>query len=189
MDLAETTHDKESFNRVVTLTRNWRGIALVSRTPVEMAGLCYVLVRLRAFDELYGMLQKTICLVACVEGMPKVIDLSCGYYLARAGFLELAAYFILSGILYCMQRSHRAPIWRYQFELWTVKIRLGQWKEAEQWLSSTWEKLSMRAHLQAGSFNVWKQSGDLGEFVQANSCIPSCKLLYRRRPFCGSKEI
>lgn len=162
MDITETAHELKAFGKIVRLARAWCGIALESGTPIEMAALCCVFVRLKAFDEL--------------ERMPQENHLSCGYYLARAGFLRTAAQYILSGIHYCEQHMPKAPIWRYQLELLTVKIRLGQWKEAEHWLSNTWEGLSTRSdHLPAGKFDLWKQSGELGEFrMSLASLLSDC---------------
>ena len=148
MDIAERS---DIYRKIVELARAWRDTALVSRTSLEMAALCCMLVRLREF--------------ATLDEMPQENHLSCGYYLGRAGFLQLAVYFITSGIHYCEKLIPESSIWRYHLELWTLKMRLGQWKEAEQWLSITWDRLSTRVdHLPAGEFDIWKQSGELGEF-------------------------
>lgn len=162
LDITETAHELKAFGKIVRLARAWCDIALESGTPIEMAALCCVFVRLKAFDKL--------------ERMPQENHLSCGYYLARAGFLRTAAQYILSGIHYCEQHMPKAPIWRYQLELWTVRIRLGQWKEAEHWLSNTWEGLSTRSdHLPAGKFDLSKQSGELGEFrMSLASLLSDC---------------
>ncbi len=151
MNTTMVSRDEEAFNKAVQLAREWCDKALISRTPIEMAALCCVLVKLRAIDKL--------------DEMPQDNHLSCGYYLARTGSLQLAEYFILSGIHYFEQKVPKAPIWRYHLELWTVRIRLGQWKEAEHWLSMTWETLSERSNdFPGGGFDIWKQSGELGEF-------------------------
>lgn len=162
MDVTETAHELKVFGEIVRLARAWCDIALKSKTPIEMAALCCVLVRLRALDKL--------------DTMPQENHLSCGYYLARAGFLKTAAQFIMSGIHYCEQHMPEAPIWRYHLELWTVRIRLGQWKEAEHWLFNTWERLSTRSdHLPAGTFDFWKQSGELAEFrMNLASLLSDC---------------
>ena len=162
MNTTERVQDKESFDEVVRLARKWCDEALISRSPVEMAALCCVLVRLRALDEL--------------DKMPQEHHLSCGYYLARTGSLQLADYFILSGIHYYEQNEPEAPIWRYHVELWTVRIRLGQWKEAEHWLSMTRETLSKRFYdLPTDKFKVWKHSGEFGEFrLLIGSLLSDC---------------
>ncbi len=162
LNTTERVQDKESFDEVVRLARKWCDKALISRTPIERAALCCVLVTLRALDELIEMPQEN--------------HLSCGYYLARTGSLRLADYFISSGIRYYEQNEPEVPIWRYHVELWTVRIRLGQWKEAEHWLSMTWETLSKRSNeLSRDKFDVWKRSGELGEFrLLIGSLLSDC---------------
>ena len=151
MDAAEKMRDRKSFNKCAQLARDWCDVALKSRRQMEMAALCCVHVRLKAFDDLDTISQES--------------HLTCGYYLARAGVLRHAVYFLSSGIAYCEQNLPKLPIWRYHIELWSVRMRLGQWKVAEKWLSATWERLATRDnYLPAGGFDLWKQSGDLGEF-------------------------
>ena len=151
MDIAEIDQSETSREQIEKLARAWRDTALVSRTPLEMTALCAVLVRLREF--------------ATLDEIPQENHLCCGCCLSRAGYLQLAVRFISSGIHYCEQYVPKAPIWRYHFELWTVRMRLGQWIEAERWLSITWEKLLTRRNpLPAGAVDLWKQSGELGEF-------------------------
>ena len=162
MDTTEIAHNRDSFDQATQLTRAWCETALVSRTPIEMAALCCVIVRLRAFDKL--------------ENMPQETHLSCGCYLARAGFLNLAVFFLSSGIRHCEEILPKTLNWRYHLELMTVKMRLGQWKEAEHWLSVTWERLSARKdHVPADEFDLWKHSGELGEFrLNLASLLSDC---------------
>ena len=162
MDFVETTHGQETTDGLVRLTRKWCDTALASRAPVEMAALCCVLVKLRAFDKL--------------DGMPQEYHLSCGYYLARAGFSQLATRYIFSGINYYRQEVPKAPTWRYYLEFWTTKMSQGHWAEAELWLSNTWKHLSMRASdTPDGGFDLWKLSGDLAEFkLNTTSLLSDC---------------
>ena len=95
MDTTETVHNRDSFDQAAQLTRAWCETALASRTPIEMAALCCVIVRLRAFDKL--------------EKMPHETHLSCGCYLARAGFLTLAEFFLSSGIRHCEENLPKTP--------------------------------------------------------------------------------
>jgi len=162
MDVVETAHDQEKADKIAQVMREWCDTALKSRTPIEMAALCSVLVRLRAFDEL--------------DGMPQEHHLMCGYYLVRNGFQQLAPQFILSGIHYCAQEMPGAPIWRYYVEFWTVVINQGQWDEAESWLLSACEDLLERNNtLPGGGLDMWKYSGELGEFtLNVTSLISDC---------------
>ena len=168
MEIAETACDFKTLDQNVRLTRDWCDKASVSRTPIEMAALCCALVRLRAWDELDEMPQKN--------------HLSCGYHLARAGFLQMAARFIMSGIYYCEQHMPKAPMWRYHLELWTVSMRLGQWNQAELWLSNTWVRLSKRRNLlPSDGLDLWKQSGELGEFrLTLASLLSDCYIAQGR---------
>lgn len=78
--------------------REWCDIALVSRTPIELAASCCVLVRLSAFQDL--------------DTTPQGHHLMCGHYLSRRGMQQLASQFILSGVHYCEQETPEEPIWR-----------------------------------------------------------------------------
>jgi len=162
MDVVETADDQETADKIVQLMREWCNTALKSRTPLEMAALCSVLVRLRAFDEL--------------NEMPQEHHLMCGYYLARTGFQQLAPQFILSGIHYCVQEMPGAPIWRYYLEFWTVAINQGHWDEAESWLLSAYTDLRQRKNtLPGGGLDMWRYSGELGEFTMSvTSLISDC---------------
>lgn len=162
MDIVETAHNQETADKVVQCMREWCDTALKSRTPIEMAALCSVLVRLRAFDEL--------------DTMPQEHHLMCGYYLARTGFQLLAPQFILSGIHYCAQEMPGAPIWRYYLEFWTIAINQGHWDEAESWLLSACEDSWQRNNtLPGGGLDMWKYSGELGEFMlNVTSLISDC---------------
>lgn len=152
MDVVETTHKQETAEKIVHLMKEWCDIALKTRTPIEMAALCSILVRLQAFDEL--------------NEMPQEHHLMCGYYLARIGCQQLAPQFILSGIHYCAQEMPGAPIWRYYSELWTVAMNRGHWDEAESWLWSACEGLWKRDYtLPGGGLDMWKYSGELEEFT------------------------
>ncbi len=162
MDVVETAHDQENADKIAQVMREWCNTALKSRTPIEMAALCSVLVRLRAFDE--------------VDGMPQEHHLMCGYYLVPNRFQQLAPQFILSGIHYCAQEMPGAPIWRYYVEFWTVAINQGHWDEAESWLLSACEDLLQRNNtLPGGGLDMWKYSGELGEFtLNVTSLISDC---------------
>ncbi len=175
MDVTEIARDRKSFDQAMRLTRAWCEEALLSKTPMEMAALCCVLVRLRDFDKL--------------DEMPRENHLSCGCYLSRAGFLRPAALFLLSSIRHWEQEMPKAPIWRYHLELMTVKMRLGQWKEAEHWLSVTWARLLVRRnHVSAGEFDFWKQSGELGEFrLNLASLLSECYIA--RGLFVGARQM
>ena len=58
LNITEAAHETEIFDQVALLTRKWCTTALASKTPIEMAALCCVLVKLRAFDELEKMPQE-----------------------------------------------------------------------------------------------------------------------------------
>ena len=131
--------------------RDWCDTALVLRSPIELAVLCCVLVRLKAFKEL--------------DTMPQRYHLTCGHYLARSGMPQLASQFILSGIHYCEQETPEEPIWRYYLEFWTIAMSQGYWDEAESWLSSACKDIWRRSEaIPDGGRDVLQQSGELEEY-------------------------
>lgn len=158
---AEASHDVEGMEQVAKLAKEWCAKTLLSDSK-KLAALCCVLVKVHAFDEL--------------RNLPTESHLVCGYHLARAGFLQLAERFLVSGLRYNEQEMPDVPVWRYHLELWTVRMRLGHWEDAEQWLLDTWQGLSTRTNdLPAGEFDFWKLSGEFGEFkLNLASLLSDC---------------
>ena len=144
MNAAEALQKRDTFERISRVTGIWRDKAMKSRSSIEMAALCCVLVRLRALDELYRLPEKHY--------------LSCGYYLARAGHLTVAEIFISMGVQYYERWLPQVPMWRYRLELCGVKMRLGQWEETARWLSSEWK-----------CFDTTKNDGSRGPFEKKKS--------------------
>ncbi|KAL8698345.1 MAG: hypothetical protein Q9201_006625 [Fulgogasparrea decipioides] len=144
MNLVEAMHEHDSISQVVELLKYWCTRALQSRTPIEMAALCSALVRIRAFGKL--------------EEMPKEYHLSCGYYLSRGGYNRHAARFLVSGIYSHQRYMSGVLIWRYYVELWTVKMRQGQWGDVEIALSNTRKNLARE--LADGGNDSFEQAGE-----------------------------
>lgn len=160
MEIAERIHDQGTIEKILQLMREWCDTALVSRSPIELAVLCCVLVRLRAFQEL--------------DTIPQGYHLMCGHYLSRSGIQRLASQFILSGIHYCEQETPKEPIWRYHLEFWTIAISQGYWDEAESWLSSACKDIWRRSKAQPdGGPDFSQQSGELEEYKFTLSTLPS----------------
>ena len=151
MEIAEGIHDQGTTAEILHLTREWCDTALVSRSPIERAVLCCVLVRLKANQEL--------------DTIPQGYHLMCGHYLSRSGMPQLASQFILSGIHYCEQETPDEPIWRYYLEFWTTAISQGYWDEAESWLSSACKDVWRRSGtLPDGDHDAMQQSTELEEY-------------------------
>ena len=150
MSATEVLQERDTFERITRVTEIWRDKAMASGSSIEMAALCCVLVRLRAFDELYRL--------------PEEHYLSSGYYLARAGYLTVAEIFLSMGIQYYERALPRVPMWRYHLELCGVKMRLGKWEETLRWLSSKWMSFdSVKNDIPGGTFEKNK-SGEYGEY-------------------------
>ena len=158
---SEAAHDIDGVEQAVKLGKEWVEKCLMSHFQ-NLAALCCMLVKIQAFDELHKL--------------PTERHLACGYYLARAGFLQLAECFLVSGLQYNEQEMADVPMWRYHLELWTIRLRLGQWEDAEQWLLSTWHGLSTRTNdLPPGEFDYWRLSGEFGEFkLNLASLLSDC---------------
>ncbi|KAL8788302.1 MAG: hypothetical protein Q9195_007358 [Heterodermia aff. obscurata] len=150
MNFIEVLQERDTFERITRVTETWRDKAMASGSAIEMAALCYVLVRLRAFDRLYML--------------PEEHYLSCGYYLARAGYLSIAEIFISTGIQYYERWLPQVPMWRYQLELCGVKMRLGQWEETTRELSSKWNSFDVVKNDKIGSPFQKNKSGEYGEY-------------------------
>ncbi|KAG6994065.1 hypothetical protein G7Y79_00047g082910 [Physcia stellaris] len=160
MDIAERAHDQEAIDEILRLMREWCDRSSLSKTPIELAALCCVLVRLRAFQEL--------------DKVPQSYHLMCGHFLSRSGMPQLASQFILSGIHYCEQESPNEPIWRYYLEFWTIAIGQGYWDEAELWLSSACKDVWQRSGtLQDGAPEVMHQYTELDEYKVALATLLS----------------
>ena len=160
MDIAERAHDQEGIDEILRLMREWCDRALLSKTPIVLAALCCVLVRLRAFQEL--------------DKVPQSYHLMCGHFLSRSGMPQLASQFILSGIHYCEQETPNEPIWRYYLEFWTIAIGQGYWDEAELWLSSACKDVWQRSGaLQDGAPEVMHQYTELEEYKVALATLLS----------------
>ncbi|KAL8910108.1 MAG: hypothetical protein Q9171_004569 [Xanthocarpia ochracea] len=144
LGLAEISQDHGAMGQIVGLLEDWCGIALRSNTPIELAALCFVLVKVRAMDEL--------------ERVPQDYHLSCGYYLSRAGFLQKAEHFLLSGINFHEGRTAGAELWRYSVELWTVQSRQGHWSEVDVALVDTLKTLPKK--LEHGKYSFFERSGE-----------------------------
>ena len=158
---AEVAHDVEGMEQFVKCAKEWCAKSMTSDFK-KLEAVCCVFVKLQAFDELHKV--------------PTENNLACGYYLARAGFFRLAERFLESGLQYNEQKRPSLPMWRYHLELWTVRMRLGHWKDAEHWLLDTWHGLSTRSNdLPAGEFDFWKLSGEFGEFkLNLASLLSDC---------------
>ncbi|KAL8711671.1 MAG: hypothetical protein Q9225_007084 [Loekoesia sp. 1 TL-2023] len=145
MGAAETLHERNLIEGVVQMLKFWCQKARESRSAIELAALCSVLVKIRAFDKL--------------DEMPEEYYLSCGFYLSRAGFLPLAARFLLAGIQHYQGVMPAASIWRYYAELWTVNMRQGHWEEVEQALSNTDILRSEKSS--SSGYSLFNRSGEL----------------------------
>lgn len=164
MATIEDFHGKRTLERPRGLAVIWCNKSLKSGTSIELAALSCVLVGLRDFHEL--------------DRLPEKNHLSCGYYLARAGYLELAERFLVSGLHYHKHQTSNALLWRYHLELWTVRMRLGKWEDAERWLSRTSQRLMKRTDVvPAGRFDLWIRSGELGELkLNLASLLSDCHI-------------
>ena len=169
MNATEVLQERSTFERVTRVTEIWRDKSMTSRSSVEMAALCCVLVRLRAFDELYRL--------------PEEHYLSCGYYLARAGYLTLAEIFIAIGIEWYERCLPQVPMWRYHLELCGVKMRLGQWEETTRWLSSKLKSFdTIKNDVPGGTF-MKNKSGEFGEYrLNLASLLTDCYIATNRFP-------
>ena len=144
LSLAEISHDHRAMGQIVRLLEDWCRIALRSKTPIELAALCCVLVKIGAMDEL--------------DRVPQDYHLSCGYYFSRAGSLQKAEQFLLSGIYFHKGRTAGAELWRYHVELWTVQSRQGYWSEVDVALVDTLKTLPQK--LDHGRYSSFERSGE-----------------------------
>ena len=167
MTATEVLQQRDTFERAARVTEIWRDKTMTSRSSIEKAALCCVLVRLRAFDELYRLPEKCY--------------LSCGYYLARAGHLTLAEIFISMGLQYYERWLPQVPMWRYHLELCSVKMRLGQWEETTLWLSSKLKSFdTIKNDVRGGTF-MKNKSGEFGEYrLNLASLLADCYIATNR---------
>ena len=167
MNATEVLQERDTFERITRVTKIWRDKAMESRSAIEMAALCCVLVRLRAFDEMYRL--------------PEEHYLSCGYYLARAGYLIVAEIFISMGIQYYERWHPQVPMWRYHLELCGVKMRLGHWEETARLLSSNWKCFDTIENDAFGSSFEKRRSGEFGEYrLNLASLLTDCYIATNR---------
>ena len=162
LDTSETAKEYVFFNEIIEMVKTWCLLAAASQTPIETAVLCRAYVRIRDFDSL--------------SRLPNDTRLACGYSLSRAGFLHLAADYLSAGLERRNDKWSKAITWRYQLEFWNVQMRLGNWREAEQWLSNTlmglehyrWKHGSLPNDLRS-----WIMSGEYIELRMSISCLLS----------------
>ena len=164
LGLAESSQDHRAMGQIVRLLEDWCRIALLSKTPIESAALCFVLVKIRAMDEL--------------DRVPQDYHLSCGYYLSRAGLLQKAEQFLLSGIYFHEGRTARTEIWRYYVELWTVQSRQGHWSEVDVALVNTLKTLPQK--LDHGRYSSFERSGEHQSLVLTLASLRSDCLAAKR---------
>ncbi|KAL8918577.1 MAG: hypothetical protein Q9172_005367 [Xanthocarpia lactea] len=165
LGLAEISNDHRAVGTIVRLLEDWCRIALRSKTPIELAALCCVLVKIGAMDEL--------------DRVPQDYHLSCGYYLSRAGLLQKAEQFLSSGICFYEGGTARAELWRYYAELRTAQSRQGHWSEVDVALVDTLNTLPQK--LDDGRYFFFERSGEHQNLVLTlaslrSDCLAANKL-------------
>ena len=152
----EASHEKILISQIVKLATDWAEGAWHSGSSLECAALCCVLANFQIMPTLSSSSSERSALLSLRYSF------FYGYHLSRAGHLEQARGWLVSGLRFYYTPQLDTDLRGYQFELVSVLIRLGRWEVAEVWLSLI-EQRAMHRNANKGDLQHRKRLGEHAE--------------------------